>query len=160
MMMRALGLACLLLCCACGEDTPELTLQTPDRMRFDTEVYPVLLRDCAFSACHASGDRFFQVFGPGRVRLEQGINPLEPATPLELSHAYDRARSMIDATAPEESLLLRKPLASAAGGTGHEGVDDHGRNVYQSKMEPGWIVIHQWALGLPSVPIMPTQPQP
>ena len=62
----------------CGADTPELTLQTPDRMQFDAEVYPVLLRDCGFDACHASAGRFFQVFGPGRARLVPMTSAIDP----------------------------------------------------------------------------------
>ena len=141
----------------CGADTPELTLQTPDRMQFDAEVYPVLLRDCGFDACHASAGRFFQVFGPGRARLVPMTSAIDPATPLEYGHAYDRARSMIDASDPERSLLLRKPLATMAGGTGHEGVDELGRNVYQSKVEPGYLVLQRWVLGQPAA-TPPPQP--
>jgi hypothetical protein len=140
----------------CGADTPELMLPTPDRMQFEAEVYPILLRDCGFNACHGSGDRFFQVFGPGRARLVAATASVEPMTPLEVAHTYERARSMIDATDPERSLLLRKPLATMAGGTGHEGVDELGRNVYQSKIEPGYLVLQRWVLGQASAPA----PQP
>ena len=35
---------------ACG-DANELSLSTPVRAEFTTNVYPVLLRDCAFHAC-------------------------------------------------------------------------------------------------------------
>ena len=59
---------------------------------------------------------------------------------------------MIDPAAPERSLLLRKPLATVAGGTGHEGVDELGRNVYQSKVEPGYLVLQRWVLGQAAPP--------
>ena len=134
---------------ACGADAPELALQTPDRMRFEIEVYPRLLRDCGFPECHASHERFFQVFGPGRGRLDPLTEPLDPPTPLELDHAYERTRSMIDAADPERSLLLRKPLATAAGGSGHEGVDQLGRNVYPSKAEPAYLILQSWVIGPP-----------
>jgi hypothetical protein len=136
---------------ACG-DTNELSLSTPDRAQFAMEVYPVLLRDCAFHACHGSTERFLQVFGPGRGRLAADIRPLDPPTDAEISHSYDRARSMIDAQAIDRSLLLRKPLAVSAGGTGHEGADDLGRNVYQSKTEPDYAVIVRWVYGAAAVP--------
>lgn len=131
----------------CANETTELAISTPDRAQFDAEVYPVLLRDCAFHACHGSTDRFLQVFGPGRGRITPDLKPVDPAAPIELMHSYNRARSMIDAHHPEQSLILRKPLAVASGGTGHEGSDELGRNVYQTKLEPGYAAIQRWVLG-------------
>jgi hypothetical protein len=145
---------------ACADETTELVVSTPDRAIFDAEVYPVLLRDCAFHACHGSTDRFLQVFGPGRGRIAPELKPLDPAAPIEIQHSYDRARSMIDAQHPEHSLLLKKPLATEAGGSGHEGADELGRNVYQAKIEPGYAAIQRWVLGLPAQPSQPTQPKP
>jgi hypothetical protein len=116
-------------------------------MLFEQEVYPVLLRDCAFSACHGSSLRFFQVLGPGRGRLLATTRPLDPTTPEEIMYSYERASSMIDAVAPQSSLLLRKPIEVAAGGIGHEGVDSLGRNVYQSAAEPGYMALTRWVLG-------------
>jgi hypothetical protein len=132
---------------ACANESTELVVSTPDRASFEETVYPVLLRDCAFSACHGSAERFLQVFGPGRGRMTPDLKPLDPISPAEVSHAYDRARSMIDATHPEQSLLLRKPLATKAGGSGHEGTDELGRNVYQSKIDPDYVAISGWVLG-------------
>jgi hypothetical protein len=129
---------------ACAAEPPALMISTPDRVRFDQDVYPVLLRDCGFNACHGSAERFFQVFGPGRERLPTVMDSLAPAGADELAYSYERARSMIDATAPERSLLLRKPLATIAGGSGHEGTDRLGRNVYQSKLESGYVTLATW----------------
>lgn len=137
----------------CVDESTALTLATPDRVRFDQEVYPVLLRDCGFHACHGSTERFFQVFGPGRGRLDVATTkPLDAATDAERLHSYERARSMLDVKAPESSLLLRKPLAVAAGGAGHEGADELGRNVYQSKTELGYAALERWVLGIPARP--------
>ena len=135
----------------CADETTELVVSTPDRMQFESEVYPVLLRDCAFHACHGSTDRFLQVFGPGRGRIALDVKAVDPALPLEITHSYDRARSMIDAHHPEQSLLLRKPLAVQAGGSGHEGADELGRNVYQSQLEPGYAALKRWVLGTASM---------
>jgi hypothetical protein len=125
-------------------DLGELQISTPDRAAFEAVAYPVLLRDCAFHACHGSTERFLQVFGPGRGRMRPTTEPLDPATPEEIMQSYDRARSMLDVAVPENSLLLRKPLATQAGGTGHEGVDSLGRNVYQSATESGYRALAQW----------------
>jgi hypothetical protein len=140
---------------ACAEETPPLALAMPDPVLFQTEVYPVLLRDCGFNACHGSTERFFQVVGPGRLRLSPMTDVGAETTPEEIQYSYERARSMIDPYAPESSLLLRKPLAVDAGGAGHEGVDEYGRDVYQSKMELGYMTLARWVLGAP-----PLVPQP
>jgi hypothetical protein len=131
---------------ACGEAN-ELSLSTPDRAEFASAVYPVLLRDCAFHACHGSTERYLQVFGPGRGRMLPTTRPLDPVSDAEIAHAYDRARSMIDAYAPAQSWLLLKPLEVGAGGSGHEGADDLGRNVYQTVSDPNYLVLSHWVLG-------------
>lgn len=145
---------------SCANETTELAISTPDRAQFDAEVYPVLLRDCAFHACHGSTERFLQVFGPGRGRITADLKPVDPAAPIELMHSYDRARSMIDARHPERSLILRKPLAVNSGGTGHEGADELGRNVYQTKLEPGYAAIERWVLGTATTPPPTATTQP
>lgn len=154
-MTRSLVLAvvtCWLLA-ACGSEQAPLQVGVPDRARFDAEIYPLLLRDCGFNACHGSSERFFQVFGPGRARLPPVMDPLQEATPEEHAYSYDRARSMIDLVDPERSLLLRKPLATSAGGSGHEGADRLGRNVYESKLDPGYVTLASWILAQAPPPV-------
>lgn len=140
----------------CAADTSELALSSPDRMVFETQVYPVLLRDCGFHACHGSSERFFQVFGPGRGRLLPSTQPIAELAPAEIDHSYARALSMIDSKRPERSLLLVKPLSTAAGGVGHQGVDSLGRNVYAGKADPGYATLAAWveaaALLAPAAP--------
>jgi len=113
---------------------------------FQTSVYPLLLRDCAFAECHGGEHRFFQVFGPGRVRLDPTLKPADPATEAEIRRTYDRALSMIVTDARlDRSLLLTKPLERTAGGQGHKGTDMLGRNVYRSKADPSYAAIAAWA---------------
>jgi len=136
--------ACLAACASdpLSPDPPEL-----DRARFETDVYPVLARDCAFPACHGAPERFFRVYAPNRARLDPAATPLgAPVTADEIGATYDRARSMLSSsTSPAESLLVRKPLDDAAGGAEHMGRDARGRNVYASKDDPGWRAIAAWA---------------
>jgi hypothetical protein len=140
----------LALLSACSVDPTPLLVANPDANRFATEAYPILLRDCGFPACHGARDRFFRVFGPGRTRLSTSpdLDPGDPATSEEIAQSYDRARSMIDAKAPERSLLLRKPLASGAGGAGHKGSDSWGRNVYASAVDPNFQTLRAWVFSL------------
>jgi hypothetical protein len=119
-----------------------------DRAVFDERVWPVLVRDCGFSECHGSAERFFRVLGPGHERLDPAMRLADPVTPAELQLSYDRARGMIDASDPAQSLLLRKPLEVAAGGAGHEGTDRYGRDVYRSVQDPNFRVLVDWVLGV------------
>ena len=111
---------------------------------FKNEVYPVLIRDCAFQACHGAEGRFFRVWGPGRSRLNPLSNAFSDATSDEIMQSYTRARSMVDHSDPAKSLLLRKALATEAGGAGHLGADKFGRNVYRSVDDEGYIKISRW----------------
>jgi hypothetical protein len=144
----------------CGGDAPELVIAQVDFPAFQSQVYPVLLRDCSFIACHGSSERFFQVYGPGRARLDPVTNPLDEVTMDELIQTYNRALSMIDVQDPAASLLLRKPLALSAGGTGHEGVDAWMRNVYASKQELGYVALEAWVLAATTAVPVPTGATP
>lgn len=133
----------MLVVSACADATTELRVPTPDAQTFELTVYPVLLRDCGFPECHGAPERFFRVYGPGRLREkpkeETAVN--SPVTSAELTATYKRARSMLAYEGNiESSLLLQKPL-----GSGHEGVDEWGNNVYQSASDPGFQVLLAWA---------------
>jgi hypothetical protein len=125
----------------------------PNAEQFQTSVYPMLLRNCAFSNCHGEAHRFFQVLGPGRNRLDPKQMPGDPATAAEIALAYDRARSMlITGTTLGDSLLLRKPLEASQGGEGHRGVDSAGRNVFASRSDPDYVLLVQWAFSRNQTP--------
>jgi hypothetical protein len=94
------GVACALLLatslgagCA-AEDTPAEP-RRPDRASFEATIYPVLLRDCGFVACHGDGGRAFRVVGPGRTRLDP-LDALDaPPTAAELDATFERTVSML-----------------------------------------------------------------
>jgi hypothetical protein len=131
----------------CSVDAQTLTVPAPDAAEFESTVYPLLLRDCGFPACHGNPARFFRVFGPGRTRLAPEMGLFEPATADELMHSYDRARSMLANTGDVRgSLILRKPLDESAGGGMHEGTDNWGRDVYGTSDAVGYQVLEAWAL--------------
>lgn len=140
----------LLLACMAGCASPVEVADPPpvDRDCFEREVYPVLARDCGYAGCHGDPARFFRVFAPGRTRLDPATGPFAAATPAELDATFERARSMLaSATTPEEALLLRKPLAPAAGGDAHMGTDSLGRDVYPDTEAAGWQTLQRWANG-------------
>jgi hypothetical protein len=112
---------------------------------FQAEVYPVLMRDCGFSNCHGLELRAFQVWGPGRSRLDTRDSDI---VAKERTRTYTRALSLLytDGSRPlMESPLLTKPLENSAGGATHGGVDRYGRNVYRSQAEPGFQALARWA---------------
>lgn len=134
-----------LLTWACAE-APVAQPPEVDRARFEREVYPVLLRDCSFPACHGDSDRFFRVFGPGRTRLDPRTPIYEAPSDEEIDAAFDRSRSMlVGASEPSDAWLVRKPLETSAGGAPHMGRDSLGRDVYATRDEPGWRAIAAWA---------------
>lgn len=133
-----------------GCDAPESTLEIPlaDPQEFEAEVYPILLTDCGFPACHGSADRFFAIYGPGRTRLSPDTLPFDPATADELALSWTRARSMlISPDGVARAPLLRKPLAVDAGGAAHQGDDAWGTPIYADKSDPRWQALFFWATG-------------
>lgn len=143
-MIRSIAMAAALAGCVVAAG--DLTVPAADPESFQTKVYPILLGDCGFPACHGDPRRFFTVFGPGRTRLDAETSPYDPATPDELAQTYTRTRSML--LAPDgvrRSPLLRKPLAVSAGGAGHRGDDVWGASVFASKADPRFQTLFFWA---------------
>ncbi len=126
-----------------GCDDPEPRVPAPDRAGFAATVYPVLLRDCGFPACHGDARRPLFTPGPGRTRLAAEVALLDPATPAEVDRAYDRARALLLREHDEPPPLLHKPTADAA----HRGRDADGRNVYEDPAAPGLQALTAWAEG-------------
>ena len=146
----AIGLS--LAAVGCTEEEPwKITESSTTSLLYTEGVYPVLLRDCAFFACHGSTDRLFQVWGPKRHRIDD--LPLtgddeRRRIDAEMQQTFNMAIGFVDINDPGNSLLLRKPLDSQAGGTGHLGLDKYGRNVYRSASSPGYIALAKWVYDL------------
>ena len=148
-MKRGFGLAVLIVvgCTGCAGSDPGWEKPQRDFKQFQSDVYPVLLRDCAFSTCHGSPDRFFRIWGPGRTRLDPMTRAFDTLTGAEAANTFQLALSMIDSREPSRSPLLRKPLAVAAGGANHLGADSFGRNIYRTVNDPGYVTLSRFVLG-------------
>jgi hypothetical protein len=132
-------LACLPLAQGCGDPQTDPYEPADRDFREFQRIYPVLVRDCGFHACHGGEDRPFRIYGPGRARLDDDERAFDRVTGDEVSLSFSLTLSMIDAKDPAESLLLRKPLAVEAGGVGHHGVDRYGRDVYRTANDEGYL---------------------
>lgn len=135
-------------CTGCSYESTTLPELSPDAALFEAEVYPILLRDCAFFACHGNTARFFRIYGPGRTRISDSLFPYDPVTPEEVEHTYERARSMLRGVhGVDDSMLLRMPLDAEAGGSGagHKGLDAWGHNVYRTREDAAYQVLWRWA---------------
>jgi hypothetical protein len=133
---------------SCGYDSVVLQDPSPDAELFEAEVYPLLLRDCGFFACHGNSERFFRIYGPGRLRIDSSTMTYDPPTQAEVEHTYERARSMLSGVhGIDDSLLLRKPLDESADGAGdgHRGTDVWGHNVYRSADDVAYRALLKWA---------------
>ncbi|HEY4181096.1 MAG TPA: hypothetical protein VGM90_29835 [Kofleriaceae bacterium] len=146
--MRFAGLLLVVVTSGCSVTPGTLDIPNANPQVFEDTVYPVLLADCAFNACHGNRDRFFSVFGPGRERLDPNTAEYDPVTPYELAHSYTRAESMLyDEEGPGFSLFVRKPIPLALGGAGHKGDDLYGGTVYSSIDDPHYLALYRWATG-------------
>ncbi len=112
----------ILLLLGCLPVTDGAPLPLGDQARFVSEAQPVLA-GCANPACHGSADRPLEVYAVHLHRMDPADTWRDlPLTPEELFWNQVRASAFLwDLAAAEESPLLRKPLAPAAGGTEHVG---------------------------------------
>ena len=135
---------------SCEMPPPDAQPPRRDFSEFHNTIYPVLLRDCSFAACHGDAGRFFRVWGPGRTRLPGKTSTPEAfdlPTGDELSATYSLSLAFIDANDAAQSDLLRKPLAIEAGGAAHGGIDAYGRNVYRTVQDSGFAALAAWVYG-------------
>jgi hypothetical protein len=128
---------------ALGCDDAKVVVPAPDPAVFEATVYPVLLRDCSFAACHGDPRRPLYVPGPGRPRLEETTDIFDRPTAAELELGYDRARALLLREGDEPPPLLHKPGPGAA----HRGRDAAGDNVYEDPAAPGLAALTAWASG-------------
>lgn len=145
-LMRFAPFAALLFA-GCAFDAPPAAPPNPVyEPTFREVVYPILLRDCGFPACHGDDARFFRVYGPGRHRLDPEAAIDDELEEAEVRATFERARSML-ASAPsaEESLFVRKPLEIDSGGAPHLGIDQHGQDLYRTTEDPSYQALLTWA---------------
>jgi hypothetical protein len=144
-----LPLAILLLGgCQSGLEDPR-PLPALDEAFFRCRAQPVLVKNCAAFACHGDARRYLRLFARNRLRLA-GQEPERNALLRDEERAsnFAAARAFVDPDAPEESLLLLKPLDQAIGGYYHGGATLFGKgDVFTSKDDPDYKVLLSWVQG-------------
>ncbi len=93
------------------------------REQFELTVQPLLEERCSNPTCHGNTERALSLYAVHQHRLDPDHVYMDaPLTDEELRHNRLRASAfLIGLSDVEESELLRKPLATDAGGVNHKG---------------------------------------
>ncbi len=120
------GIAAAVALAACVVDEPPpAPLAEGDLGVFVAAAQPVLDARCADQTCHGHADRPLALYSPGRRRADPARTFLDE--PLTAAEVVANARAVaafghgLSSEELDDCLVLRKPLALAAGGAGHAG---------------------------------------
>lgn len=103
-------------------DQGVVSLEELDAEAYARDVHPVFEARCATLDCHGVADRPLRLYAETGLRARDDLRD-RPMTAEELL-ANVRAVEAIDPGAPfDRGMMMRKPLAPAAGGVAHEGGD-------------------------------------
>lgn len=120
-----------------------------DEAFFRCRVQPVLTKSCAALLCHGDPERPFRVYARNRLRLG-GSEAERNAFLREAERAFNfaSARAFASPGAPEQSLLLLKPLDERAGGYYHGGAVEYGQgNLFASDEDADFETLRAWLSG-------------
>lgn len=116
-----------------------------DLDRFAGEVQPILAEACGNPTCHGRPERPFAIFSQRQWRADRDrLFFDEPLTEDELVHNYTLSCVFsTEADEPADAMLIRKPLAGAAGvyhggGPVFDGVTDRDYRAILAWLEQGW----------------------
>lgn len=131
----------LVVASACVDDTGYEDIPEADYGVFVDRVQPVLAERCANPSCHGTVRRPLEVYAPSFHRADpEMVHSSDPLTDAELRANFDRSRAFIlGAERPLDTLLLSKPLAIAAGGTGHADVE-----VFETRDDTEYVRMLDW----------------
>jgi hypothetical protein len=96
-----------------------------DETKFHCHVEPLLIRDCSYLACHGNAGFPLRIYSVGKLRagdastLEARTAPLTDAE--RHANFLSAAAFAFGGVAPDDNLLLRKPMPTEAGGYEHLG---------------------------------------
>lgn len=119
---------------------------------FRCHVQPVLVGSCGALLCHGNQERFFRVFGRNRFRPlfgeKENRNRNTLLSEAEIQFNFDSALGYVDATSPDDSYLLKKPLDQKSGGYYHGGATEFGQgDVFPDREDKGYQTLREWIGG-------------
>jgi WD40 repeat protein len=128
---------------ACNEALPPASQRLPvdtttqAYQDFVAKVQPMLLSSCAFGTCHSSPQ--------ADLYLTCG------STDDEVAFNYAQAAGFVTLSPinVDQSEILLRPLATAAGGVSHTG-----GTFFQSRMDATWLTWESWAMEVQQTPLM------
>lgn len=148
----ALGLAAFVTALSCGCEkglTDNAPLPALDEAYFRCRVQPILTKNCAQLACHGTPDRYYRIYA--RNRLRYGIaGEAQRNSPLnegERKFNFDATRAFLNVDKADESLVLKKPLESDAGGFYHGATKLGLSNVFPSVEASEYQTVLKWIQG-------------
>lgn len=113
---------------------------------FRCNVEPILARQCSYTACHGIAGTALRVYTPGKLRASPPADSnalIAPLTDAE-HHAnfLSAAAFSFGVGSPDDTFLLRKPLAAVAGGYEHQG-----GAIFGSPSDAQYVAIRAWLAG-------------
>jgi hypothetical protein len=121
-----------------------------DEAYFRCHVQPILTKSCSMFACHGTDVRYFRLFARNRQRygIPDEAHRNAPLNDAERAFNYASARAFVDLSAPDDSLLLRKPLEAASGGYYHGGATFFNQgNVFADQQDSDYLIVQKWVHG-------------
>jgi hypothetical protein len=112
-------------CTAVIEEPAPTAIPLLDEVKFRCRVEPILIRDCSYLACHGNAQFPLRVYSVGKLRagdtstLEARTAPLTDAE--RHANFLSAGAFAFGGVAPDDNLLLRKPMPSETGGYEHKG---------------------------------------
>ena len=112
-------------CTAVENEPAPGQIRALDEPLFRCAVEPILLRDCAYNGCHGQANAPLRLYSLGKLRLGPSATLADRTAPLtdaERHLNFLGAQAFgFGGVAPEDNLLVRKPMPSSAGGYEHLG---------------------------------------
>ncbi|HTE56684.1 MAG TPA: hypothetical protein VK698_37785 [Kofleriaceae bacterium] len=141
-LLAGLAAALALGSAACAYDDPGMVpLDQLDQQAFTRDVQPIFEARCATLDCHGVEGRPLRLYAETGLRLRDDLRDL-PMTDEEVIANVRSAEGVDPGARPDLNLILRKPLAEAAGGVQHEGGD-----LWLSRDEPQAACVVAWLAG-------------
>lgn len=127
----------------CQSAEPTDTLAELDVATYQSQVDPYLGARCATLDCHGMAGRPLRIYSELGLRLRAELRE-QPITAEEQRLNVEAVAGLDPGVAALDHLLLRKPLALAAGGIAHKGTQ-----IWATRDDPGYRCLYGWMAATP-----------